>query len=158
MIATIARRRRVDRLLVCTCITVSPCLNLSAVKTDGNLLLFPVGQVIHGRWMREHERHGRVSDQGLFWFLGNLQFFEFRRAQPGVVVGVRDPGGRHRHCRWYGTTLMSLIGYNVVSNVLASDGLHSLGALIEVLQPSVPRCWLMSSLPVDESGTVTAIM
>ena len=112
----------------------------------------------------EHERHGSVSDQGLFWFLGNFQFFAIAigfvgpslglslgyaalagtvgilvgtafqafHASQGPEMGLPQMIQSRAQFGYRGVivpllaTLMSLIGYNVVSTVLAADGLHSL--------------------------------
>jgi nucleobase:cation symporter-1, NCS1 family len=112
----------------------------------------------------ERERHGRVSDQGVFWFLSNFQFFAIAigfvgpslglslgyaalagalgiligtafqafHASQGPEMGLPQMIQSRAQFGYRGVivpllaTLLSLIGYNVVSTVLASDGLHSL--------------------------------
>jgi NCS1 family nucleobase:cation symporter-1 len=112
----------------------------------------------------EQERHGRVIDQGLFWFLGNFQFFAIAigfvgpslglslgyaslagaigivigtafqafHASQGPEMGLPQMIQSRAQFGYRGVivpllaTLLSLIGYNVVSTVLASEGFHSL--------------------------------
>src|ERR1700759_229177 len=108
----------------------------------------------------EAERHGRVQDQGPFWFLSNFHFFAiaigFVRASLGLSLGA-TAGGRvlgiaigtalqafhasqgpemglpqmiqsRAQFGYRGVivpliaTLISLVGYNVVSTVLVSSG------------------------------------
>jgi NCS1 family nucleobase:cation symporter-1 len=112
----------------------------------------------------ESERHGRVRDQGLFWFLSNFQFFAIAigfvgpslglslgytslagavgilvgtafqafHASQGAELGLPQMIQSRAQFGFRGVivpllaTLVSLIGYNVVSTVLASEGFHSL--------------------------------
>ena len=39
-------------------------------------------------YVPEHERHGRVIDQGPFWFLGNFQFFTIALGFVGPSMGL----------------------------------------------------------------------
>ena len=112
----------------------------------------------------EHERHGRVGDQGLFWFLSNFQFFAIAigfvgpslglslgytalagavgivigtafqafHASQGAEMGLPQMIQSRAQFGYRGVivpllaTLVSVAGYNVVSTVLASEGLHAL--------------------------------
>ncbi len=109
----------------------------------------------------EHERHGRVGDQGLFWFLSNFQFFAIAigfvgpslglslgytvlAGAVGIVVGTAFQAFHASQGAEMGlpqmiqsraqfgyrgvivpllATLVSVVGYNVVSTVLASEGI-----------------------------------
>jgi nucleobase:cation symporter-1, NCS1 family len=115
----------------------------------------------------EHERHGRVGDQGLFWFLSNFQFFAIAigfvgpslglslgytalagavgivigtafqafHASQGAEMGLPQMIQSRAQFGYRGVivpllaTLVSVAGYNVVSTVLASEGLHALWRL-----------------------------
>jgi nucleobase:cation symporter-1, NCS1 family len=115
----------------------------------------------------EQERHGRVRDQGLFWFLSNFQFFAIAigfvgpslglslgytalagssgilvgtafqafHASQGAEMGLPQMIQSRAQFGYRGVivpllaTLFSVIGYNVVSTVLASEGLHALWRL-----------------------------
>jgi nucleobase:cation symporter-1, NCS1 family len=112
----------------------------------------------------EHERHGRVGDQGLFWFLSNFQFFAIAigfvgpslglslgytvlAGAAGIVVGTAFQAFHASQGAEMGlpqmiqsraqfgyrgvivpllATLVSVAGYNVVSTVLTSEGIHAL--------------------------------
>ena len=112
----------------------------------------------------EHERHGRVQDQGPFWFLSNFHFFAIAigfvgpslglslgatalAGALGIVIGTafqafhasqgaemglpqmiqsRAQFGYRRVIVPLLGTLVSLVGYNVVSTVLVSAGAHAL--------------------------------
>src|ERR1700678_1011200 len=39
-------------------------------------------------YVQEHERHGKVSDQGRFWFLNNFQIFEIAIGFIGPMLGL----------------------------------------------------------------------
>jgi purine-cytosine permease-like protein len=39
-------------------------------------------------WVPEDERHGKVWQQGPFWFLGNFQFFTIALGFTGPLVGL----------------------------------------------------------------------
>ena len=39
-------------------------------------------------YVTEHERHGRVIDQGPFWFLGNFHFFTIAIGFVGPSMGL----------------------------------------------------------------------
>ena len=112
----------------------------------------------------EHERHGRVQDQGPFWFLSNFHFFAIAigfvgpslglslgytalsgtlgiligtafqafHASQGPEMGLPQMIQSRAQFGYRGVivpllgTLVSLIGYNVVSTVLVSAGSHAL--------------------------------
>jgi purine-cytosine permease-like protein len=112
----------------------------------------------------ESERHGRVGDQGLFWFLSNFQFFAIAigfvgpslglslgytalAGAVGIVIGTAFQAFHASQGAQMGlpqmiqsraqfgyrgvivpllATLVSVLGYNVVSTVLASEGFQSL--------------------------------
>ena len=112
----------------------------------------------------EHERHGRVRDQGPFWFLSNFHFFAIAigfvgpslglslgytalsatlgiltgtafqafHASQGPEMGLPQMIQSRAQFGYRGVivpllgTLVSLIGYNVVSTVLVSAGSHAL--------------------------------
>lgn len=112
----------------------------------------------------ESERHGRVTDQGLFWFLSNFQFFAIAigfvgpslglslgytalagalgiligttfqafHASQGAELGLPQMIQSRAQFGYRGVivpllaTFVSLVGYNVVSTVLASEGIHAL--------------------------------
>jgi nucleobase:cation symporter-1, NCS1 family len=111
-------------------------------------------------FIQEHERHGRVSDQGRFWFLTNFQFFAIAigfigpsqglslpytalaatlgtiigttcqafHASQGPEMGLPQMIQSRAQFGYRGVivpliaTLISLVGYNVVSTVLVADG------------------------------------
>jgi len=111
-----------------------------------------------------HERHGRVSGQGLFWFLTNFQFFGIAigfigpslglslgytvlagtlgmligsvfqafHASQGPEMGLPQMIQSRAQFGYRGVmvpllaVMVSLIGYNVVSTVLVSDGSRAL--------------------------------
>ncbi len=115
----------------------------------------------------EHERHGRVQDQGPFWFLSNFHFFAIAigfvgpslglslgytalsgtlgiligtafqafHASQGPEMGLPQMIQSRAQFGYRGVivpllgTLVSLIGYNVVSTVLVSAGSHALWGL-----------------------------
>jgi len=115
-------------------------------------------------FIREHERHGRVSDQGRFWFLTNFQFFGIAigfigpslglslgytalAAALGTIIGTicmafhasqgpemglpqmiqsRAQFGHRGVIVPLIVTLVSLVGYNVVSTILVADGSRAL--------------------------------
>jgi nucleobase:cation symporter-1, NCS1 family len=112
----------------------------------------------------EHERHGRVADQGQFWFLSNFHFFAIAigfvgpslglslgytalagvlgiligtafqafHASQGAEMGLPQMIQSRAQFGYRGVivpllaTLVSVIGFNVVSTVLISEGLHAL--------------------------------
>jgi NCS1 family nucleobase:cation symporter-1 len=112
----------------------------------------------------EHERHGRVRDQGPFWFLSNFHFFAIAigfvgpslglslgatalagalgiligtafqafHASQGPEMGLPQMIQSRAQFGYRGVivpllgTLVSLVGYNVVSTVLVSAGSHAL--------------------------------
>lgn len=112
----------------------------------------------------EHERHGRVRDQGPFWFLSNFHFFAIAigfvgpslglslgatalAATLGIIIGTAFQAFHASQGAEMGLpqmiqsraqfgyrgvivpllgTLVSLVGYNVVSTVLVSAGAHAL--------------------------------
>jgi nucleobase:cation symporter-1, NCS1 family len=112
----------------------------------------------------EHERHGRVQDQGPFWFLSNFHFFAIAigfvgpslglslgatslagalgivigtafqafHASQGAEMGLPQMIQSRAQFGYRGVivpllgTLVSLVGYNVVSTVLVSAGAHAL--------------------------------
>ena len=112
----------------------------------------------------EHERHGRVRDQGPFWFLSNFHFFAIAigfvgpslglplgatalagalgivigtafqafHASQGAEMGLPQMIQSRAQFGYRGVivpllgTLVSLVGYNVVSTVLVSAGAHAL--------------------------------
>jgi nucleobase:cation symporter-1, NCS1 family len=112
----------------------------------------------------EHERHGRVQDQGPFWFLSNFHFFAIAigfvgpslglslgatalagaagivigtafqafHASQGAEMGLPQMIQSRAQFGYRGVivplvgTLVSLVGYNVVSTVLVSAGSHAL--------------------------------
>jgi purine-cytosine permease-like protein len=112
----------------------------------------------------EHERHGRVADQGPFWFVSNFQFFAIAlgfigpslglslgytvlAGAVGIVIGTTFQAFHASQGPELGlpqmiqsraqfgyrgvivpllATLVSVLGYNVVSTVLAAEGLHGL--------------------------------
>ena len=112
----------------------------------------------------EHERHGRVQDQGPFWFLSNFHFFAIAigfvgpslglslgatilagslgivigtafqafHASQGPEMGLPQMIQSRAQFGYRGVivpllgTLVSLVGYNVVSTVLVSAGSHAL--------------------------------
>jgi len=112
----------------------------------------------------EHERHGRVVDQGPFWFLSNFHFFAIAigfvgpslglslgytalagavgiligttfqafHASQGAEMGLPQMIQSRAQFGYRGVivpllgTLVSLVGYNVVSTVLVSEGMHAL--------------------------------
>jgi NCS1 family nucleobase:cation symporter-1 len=111
-------------------------------------------------FIQEHERHGRVSDQGRFWFLNNFQFFAIAigfigpsqglslaatavaatlgtiigttcqafHASQGPEMGLPQMIQSRAQFGYRGVivpliaTLISLVGYNVVSTILVADG------------------------------------
>jgi len=113
------------------------------------------------------ERHGRVGDQGPFWFLSNFHFFAIAigfvgpslglslgytalagtlgiligtvflafHASQGAELGLPQMIQSRAQFGYRGVivpligTLISLVGYNVVSTVLVSQGLHTLWAV-----------------------------
>ena len=115
----------------------------------------------------EHERHGRVRDQGPFWFLSNFHFFAIAigfvgpslglslgatalagtlgiiigtafqafHASQGAEMGLPQMIQSRAQFGYRGVivplvgTLVSLVGYNVVSTVLVSAGAHALWGL-----------------------------
>jgi len=115
-------------------------------------------------FIQESERHGRVSDQGRFWFLTNFQFFGIAigfigpslglslgytvlAATLGTVIGTTCQAFHASQGPEMGlpqmiqsraqfgyrgvvlpliVTLVSLVGYNVVSTVLVADGSRAL--------------------------------
>ena len=118
-------------------------------------------------YVPERERHGRVGDQGPFWFLSNFHFFAIAigfvgpslglslgytalagtlgiligtvflafHASQGAELGLPQMIQSRAQFGYRGVivpligTLISLIGYNVVSTVLVSQGLHTLWAV-----------------------------
>lgn len=118
-------------------------------------------------YVPECERHGRVSDQGPFWFLSNFHFFAIAigfvgpslglslgytalagtlgiligtvflafHASQGAELGLPQMIQSRAQFGYRGVivpligTLISLIGYNVVSTVLVSQGLYTLWAV-----------------------------
>jgi purine-cytosine permease-like protein len=112
----------------------------------------------------ERERHGRVADQGLFWFLSNFQFFTIAigfvgpslglslaqtalagtlgiligtvfqafHASQGPEMGLPQMIQSRAQFGYRGVivallaTLVSVVGYNVVSTVLVSEGSSAL--------------------------------
>jgi nucleobase:cation symporter-1, NCS1 family len=112
----------------------------------------------------EHERHGRVADQGPFWFLSNFHFFAIAigfvgpslglslgytalagtlgivigtafqafHASQGAEMGLPQMIQSRAQFGYRGVivpllaTLVSVVGFNVVSTVLLSEGLHAL--------------------------------
>ena len=121
-------------------------------------------------FIQEHERHGRVTDQGPFWFLTNFQFFAIAigfigpslglstgytalAGTLGILVGTifqafhasqgpemglpqmiqsRAQFGYRGVIVPLAVTLVSLMGYNVVSAVLVADGSRALWGLARV--------------------------
>src|SRR5580698_8183973 len=115
-------------------------------------------------YVQEHERHGKVSDQGRFWFLNNFQVFAIAigfigpslglslaytalaatlgtiigttcqafHASQGPEMGLPQMIQSRAQFGYRGVivpliaTLISLVGYNVVSTVLVSDGAAAL--------------------------------
>jgi purine-cytosine permease-like protein len=111
-------------------------------------------------FIQEHERHGRVADQGRFWFLNNFQFFAIAigfigpsqglslgytalaatlgtiigttcqafHASQGPEMGLPQMIQSRAQFGYRGVivpliaTLISLVGYNVVSTILVADG------------------------------------
>jgi nucleobase:cation symporter-1, NCS1 family len=122
-------------------------------------------------YVPEHERHGRVGDQGPFWFLSNFHFFAIAigfvgpslglslgytalagtlgiligtvfmafHASQGAELGLPQMIQSRAQFGYRGVivpllgTLLSLVGYNVVSTVLASQGLHTIWGLSHTL-------------------------
>jgi nucleobase:cation symporter-1, NCS1 family len=122
-------------------------------------------------FIAEHERHGRVSDQGRFWFLTNFQFFGIAigfigpslglslpytllagtlgvligtifqafHASQGPEMGLPQMIQSRAQFGYRGVivplviSLVSLIGYNVVSAILVSEGTEALWGLNRVL-------------------------
>jgi NCS1 family nucleobase:cation symporter-1 len=118
-------------------------------------------------YVPEQERHGRVGDQGPFWFLSNFHFFAIAigfvgpslglslgytalagtlgiligtvflafHASQGAELGLPQMIQSRAQFGYRGVivpllgTLISLIGYNVVSTVLVAQGLHTLWAV-----------------------------
>ena len=114
-------------------------------------------------YVPERERHGRVGDQGPFWFLTNFHFFAIAigfvgpslglslgytalagtlgiligtvfqafHASQGAELGLPQMIQSRAQFGYRGVivpllgTLVSLVGYNVVSTVLVSQGLHT---------------------------------
>ena len=112
----------------------------------------------------EHERHGRVIDQGPFWFLSNFHFFAIAigfvgpslglslgytalagtcgiligttfqafHASQGAELGLPQMIQSRAQFGYRGVvvpllaTFVSLVGYNVVSTIIISQGLHTL--------------------------------
>lgn len=115
-------------------------------------------------YVPEHERHGRVADQGPFWFLSNFHFFAIAigfvgpslglslgytalagtlgiligtafqafHASQGAEMGLPQMIQSRAQFGYRGVivpliaTLVSLVGFNVVSTVLVAEGLHAL--------------------------------
>ena len=115
----------------------------------------------------ESERHGRVDDQGPFWFVSNFQFFAIAlgfigpslglslgytvlagglgivigttfqafHASQGPELGLPQMIQSRAQFGYRGVivpllaTLVSVLGYNVVSTVLAAEGLHGLWSI-----------------------------
>jgi purine-cytosine permease-like protein len=115
-------------------------------------------------YVPECERHGRVGDQGPFWFLSNFHFFAIAigfvgpslglslgytaladtlgiligtvflafHASQGAELGLPQMIQSRAQFGYRGVivpligTFVSLVGYNVVSTVLVSQGLHTL--------------------------------
>jgi purine-cytosine permease-like protein len=111
-------------------------------------------------YVQEHERHGKVSDQGRFWFLNNFQIFAIAigfigpmlglslaytalaatlgtiigttcqafHASQGPEMGLPQMIQSRAQFGYRGVivpliaTLISLVGYNVVSTILVADG------------------------------------
>jgi nucleobase:cation symporter-1, NCS1 family len=114
-----------------------------------------------------NERHGRVADQGLFWFLSNFNFFAIAigfvgpslglslghtalAGAAGIVIGTAFQAFHASQGPEMGlpqmlqsraqfgyrgvivpllATLVSVVGYNVVATLLASEGAHALWAV-----------------------------
>lgn len=115
-------------------------------------------------YVPESERHGRVIDQGLFWFLSNFHFFAIAigfvgpslglslgftalagalgiligttfqafHASQGAELGLPQMIQSRAQFGYRGVivpllgTLVSLVGYNIVSTVLVSEGMTAL--------------------------------
>jgi NCS1 family nucleobase:cation symporter-1 len=115
----------------------------------------------------EHERHGRVIDQGPFWFLSNFHFFAIAigfvgpslglslgytalagtlgiligttfqafHASQGAELGLPQMIQSRAQFGYRGVmvpllaTFVSLVGYNVVSTVIISEGLQTLWSI-----------------------------
>jgi nucleobase:cation symporter-1, NCS1 family len=122
-------------------------------------------------YVPEQERHGRVGDQGPFWFLTNFHFFAIAigfvgpslglslgytalagtlgiligtvfqafHASQGAELGLPQMIQSRAQFGYRGVivpllgTLVSLVGYNVVSTVLVSQGLHTIWAVNHTL-------------------------
>jgi NCS1 family nucleobase:cation symporter-1 len=125
------------------------------------------------------ERHGRVTDQGPFWFLSNFQFFAIAigfvgpslglslgytalagtlgiligtvflafHASQGAELGLPQMIQSRAQFGYRGVivpliaTLISLIGYNVVSTVLVAQGLRTLWGVDRTL-----AAWIVAVL------------
>src|SRR6202035_4632090 len=75
-------------------------------------------------YIGEHERHGRVIDQGPFWFLGNFHFFTIAIGFVGPSMGL-GVGYTGVAVVLIGT-LFTFIGFNVADSVLVARGLDGI--------------------------------
>src|SRR3981189_2009218 len=66
---------------------VAPCWGLDAARHCWHHVL--MGIELHSiDFVPEHERHGRVQDQGPFWFLSNFHFFAIAIGFVGPSLGL----------------------------------------------------------------------
>jgi len=144
---------------------------LASIRVSAETLEEAAGIELHSiDYIQEHERHGRVSDQGPFWFLTNFQFFAIAigfigpslglatgytalagtlgiligtvfqafHASQGPEMGLPQMIQSRAQFGYRGVivplavTLVSLMGYNVVSAVLVADGSRALWGLERV--------------------------